>query len=178
MKKVAIVVGHGPKHDTGAVNKDGTTELIWNRDLARRIQKALEGRLDAVIVNRVIEQLQPVKETNETGADMTVELHLNDSGTGKASGSEMIHALGSKKGPILAGLLQQAAVDTLGLPNRGIKTPWMGRGRRWLEGTKMPAVIVESFFIDNSDDLRRGNLKKQKLAEAYADALVAFGKTL
>lgn len=171
MKKVAIVVGHGPKHDTGAVAQDGTTELVWNRDLARRIQKALEGRLDAVIVNRVIEQLQPVKETNDTGADMAIELHLNS--TPGASGTEMIYS-GSAKGSRLATLLQGAAVGALGLPDRGIKTPWKGRGRRWLVGTKMPAVIVESFFIDTPDDLRRGNLRKQKLAEAYANALVAF----
>jgi len=41
----------------------------------------------------------------------------------------------------------------------------------------MPAVIVESFFIDNDSDLARGNKVKQQLAEAYALALYKFVST-
>lgn len=174
MKKVVIVIGHGPKHDTGAVGRDNVTELAWNTDLAERIKHALiAGRkLDAVIVKRVTEELQPVLETNATNANFAIELHLNS--TPGASGTEMIHAPQSPKGIALAKALQKAAVGVLGLPDRGVKPPWKGRGLRWLNGTKMPAVIVESFFIDNPHDLRVGNFKKQKLAEAYAEALADY----
>lgn len=173
MKRVAIVIGHGPKIDKGAENKNGTNELGWNTDLAARIAAALTSRLEVSIVRRNIERLQPVIETNATGADMAVELHLN-SATGNASGTEMIHAVGSKRGKALATLLQQAGVCALGLPDRGVKEPWKGRGARWLNGTNMPAVIVESFFIDNDSDLATGNRNKAALAGAYADALVKF----
>lgn len=173
MKKVAIVIGHGPRIDKGAVNpSSGTNELDWNTDLADRIQARLSGRVEGVIVKRVVERLQPVAETNATGADAAIELHLN-SFNGTASGTEMIAT--SLRGREFAGLLQNAAVRALGLANRGVKGPQGGgRGQRWLNGTRMPAVIVESFFIDNDADLRRGNERKDQLAQGYADAIVDF----
>lgn len=173
MKIIAIVIGHGPRIDKGAENKDGTTELAWNRDLAELIGSAVGKRADVRIVQRVKERLQPVKETNATNAAIAVELHLN-SATGRASGTEMIHAPRSKRGKALARVLQAVAVRVLKLPDRGVKPPFKGRGLRWVRDTKMPAVMIESFFIDNSADLARGNERKQALAKAYADALVTF----
>lgn len=174
MKTIAIVIGHGPKIDKGAQNQDGTTELAWNTDLAKRIKDALVGKdIRATIVHRVTERLQPVKETNATNADIAVELHLN-SAAGRASGTEMIHAPRSKLGKALARALQAAAVKVLKLPDRGAKPPFKGRGLRWVRDTKMPAVMIESFFIDNDTDLARGNERKTALAKAYADALVTF----
>lgn len=172
IKTAALVIGHGPKLDKGAENRNGTTELAWNGDLARMIASELDGRLNFKLVHRVTERLQPVKETNETMADLAVELHLN-SFNRLASGTEMIHSgsVGSEK---LATLLQAAAIKVLKLPDRGIKLPQNGRGERWLKGTRMPAVIVESFFIDHDHDLRTGTERKLALAKAYADALVAF----
>lgn len=176
MKHVAIVIGHGPKRDKGAENFDGTTELDWNTDLANCIKSAIGDRLRVDIVRRVTERVQPVIQTNNTGADMTVELHLN-SFNGKASGTEMIYYPASSKGKTLATLLQDAAVKTLKLPDRGIKGPQGGgRGMAFLRKTRMPAVIVESFFIDNNKDLLTGNKNKATLANAYADAFVAFSQ--
>lgn len=174
MKTIAIVIGHGPSIDKGADNPDGTTELEWNTELAGMLKDAIGDRANAVIVHRVTERLQPVKETNATNADAAVELHLN-SFNGKASGTEMIHAVNSTRGKVLAALLQRAAVGALQLPDRGIKGPQGGgRGQRWLNGTRMPAVIVESFFVDNDGDLAIANQAKKTLAKAYADALVEF----
>lgn len=171
MKRIAIVVGHGPKVDKGAEHPNGTNELKWNRNLAERIANHLEGRAIPIIVDRVIERLQPVTETNATQANIAIELHCN-SYNGTATGTEMIYHLGSEGGKRLATLLQKAAVKVLGLADRGIKGPQGGgRGSRWLSGTKMPAVIVESFFIDNTNDLNIANAKKEELAKAYADAL-------
>lgn len=171
---IAIVIGHGPVRDKGAQNPDGTTELGWNTGLAAMMVEAIGTRAKAVIVHRVTERLQPVAETNATGAAAAVELHLN-SFNGRASGTEMIHAAGSTQGKALATLLQRAAVSALGLPDRGIKGPQGGgRGQRWLKGTRMPAVIVETAFIDNDGDLTRANSRKAALATAYADALVEF----
>ena len=180
MKRVAIVTGHGPKIDRGAVNRaTGTTELDWNTELASMIKNAMAGRVDAVIVHRVTERLQPVTETNATKADCSIEMHLNSSENHAASGSEMICLPSSPKANHLASLLQAAAVRTLQLPDRGVKGPRRGpdgklRGHRWLKGTTMAAVIVESFFIDNDSDLAIGNSLKGNLAQAYADAIVAF----
>lgn len=175
MKKVAIVIGHGPRIDKGAVNRaTETTELDWNTELASMIKTALVGRVEAVIVHRVTERLQPVTETNATKADCAIELHLN-SFDGIASGTEMICLPSSPRANHLASLLQTAAVQTLQLPDRGVKGPQGGgRGQRWLKGTTMPAVIVESFFIDRDEDLSIGGMLKDELAQAYADAIAGF----
>lgn len=174
MKTLAIVIGHGPRVDKGAENHNGTTELDWNRDLAHRIREHLGDRANAVIVHRVKERLQPVAETNATGAAAAVELHCNSYDT-RASGTEMIYHPGSARGKALAEILQRRAVAALGLPSRGVKEPQAGgRGSRWLKGTAMPAVIVESMFIDNDHDLERANARKDALAEAYANGLLEF----
>lgn len=168
--KVALIPGHGPEIDRGAENRDGTTELDWNRDLVRRIKSHLEGRAEVVVVNRVKERLSPVQQINETGADIALEFHLN-SATGNATGTEMIYI--SQAGKKLAEKLQKAAVLTLRLADRGVKKPFAGRGNYFLTKTRMPAVIVESFFIDNSEDLAVGNARKEELALSYANAIVA-----
>jgi N-acetylmuramoyl-L-alanine amidase len=167
--KIALIPGHGPSIDQGAENKDGTTELAWNRDLVRRIKSHLDGRAEVVVINRVRERLSPVAEINATQAQVALEFHLNAS-NGKASGTEMIYI--SRAGRIIAEKLLNAAVGVLRLPNRGVKQPFAGRGNFFLTKTRMPAVIVESFFIDNSEDLEVGNARKEELALAYALALV------
>lgn len=176
MKRAAIVIGHGPRIDKGAVSQDGrVNELQWNRELAIHMHAAL-GKLgiQSYHVNRVTERLQPVKETNVTGADCAIELHLN-SADGKASGTEMIAI--SPNGIKFGQLLLTAAIRALGLPNRGVKKPWRGRGERWLKGTRMPAVIVESFFIDNENDLEIGTSRIHRLGSAYAQAISEFLNT-
>lgn len=166
--KVALIPGHGPEIDRGAENKDGTTELDWNRDLVRRIKSHLEGKVEVVVVNRTKERLSPVVEVNATNADLAMEFHLN-SATGTATGTEMIYV--SQSGKKLAERLQKAAVSILRLADRGVKNPFAGRGNYFLTKTRMPAVIVESFFIDNSEDLAVGNARKEELALAYANAI-------
>lgn len=178
MRTIAVVIGHGPRVDTGADNKrSGKTELDYNTQLASFIKLEFDAHnspdVRCQIVHRVKERLQPVTETNNTGARCAIELHCNSS-DGKASGTEMIYCPGSTKGKRLASLLQHAAVQVLGLPDRGHKEPWQGRGLRWLKGTKMPAVIVESFFIDNDHDLAIGDKRMIALAKAYANVLLNF----
>jgi N-acetylmuramoyl-L-alanine amidase len=174
LKRIAIVVGHGPK-DPGAVNvKVKESELRWNTDLAEKISAAIGPKAAVSVIFRRVEGVPPVDAVNATGADVTVELHLN-AYNGIASGTEMIYYPGSLKGKTLALLLQRAAVTTLNLPDRGVKGPQAGgRGTAFLRGTRAPAALVESFFIDNDTDLQRGNERKDALAVAYADALLKF----
>lgn len=167
---IALVPGHGPEIDQGATNPDGTTELEWNRDLVRRIASHLQGKAGVAIVHRTKERYSPVDAINVSGANVAVEFHLNAS-NGHASGTEMIYI--SKAGKVLAQKLQDAAVRVLRLPDRGVKTPWAGRGNYFLTKTQMPAVIAESGFIDHDPDLEVLNARKEELALAYANALLS-----
>lgn len=171
MKSVALVIGHGPKKDKGAFSQNGkVNELEWNTLLVSIIEAELKSLgVKTFVIHRAIELVQPVKQTNATGADGAIEFHLN-SFNEKASGTEMFYS-GSGKGEMLANSLLKAATTILKLPNRGIKVRKKGRGSPFIMNTTMPAVIAESFFIDNNFDLDRGNEVVRPLAIAYAQAI-------
>lgn len=171
--KICLIPGHGPIRDKGAENRDGTNELEWNQDLVRRIATHLQGKAGVTIVHRSQERLSPVHMINTTNADIAIEFHCN-AANGTATGTEMIYYPSSRAGKALAEKLQKAVVSVLGLKDRGVREPFDGRGNRFLAGTRMPAVIAESFFIDNSSDLAVGNAKKDLLALAYADAILSL----
>jgi N-acetylmuramoyl-L-alanine amidase len=171
MKSVALVIGHGPKGDKGAFSKDGkTNELEWNTELVIYIADELKRLgVKVFVVHRAIERIQPVKQTNDTGAECAIEFHLN-AADGTASGTEMLYS-GSKKGQMFADVLQKAATTILKLPDRGIKIRKSGRGSSWITKTTMPAVLAETFFIDNNKDLERGSAVLVQLAVAYAQTI-------
>lgn len=175
MKKLALVIGHGPKIDKGAENGNGTTELEWNQELANRIKSHLNGsQLECKVIHRVTEKVSPTNEVNAAKADFAVELHCNAYNE-VASGTEVIYYPGSKEGQRLANTILSRIVPVLNLPNRGVKTPQAGgRGMSFLAKTNCPAVIAESMFIDNIKDLARANDVKDELAAAYAAAFLAF----
>lgn len=177
MKTLALVVGHGPQKDKGAQNQNGTTELAWNTDLANRMMKHFAGNnfVKPVMLMRQKEGHSPYELVNALKADFAIELHCNAFDR-RASGTEMIHWKTSANGAALASKLQRVAVATLQLPDRGIKPPWAGRGGAFLGETNCPAVIVESFFIDNFGDLQRANEVKDQLAHAYVLALTEFAR--
>lgn len=169
--KFALIPGHGPEIDRGAENRDGTTELDWNRDLVNRILFYLQDKTDVVVIHRRKERISPVEEVNASCADVAVEFHLNCA-SGNATGTEMVYI--SEKGKALADLLQKEVVSCLKLKDRGVRLPYEGRGHYFLGKTHSVSVIAESFFIDNDSDLRTGNDRKEELAMAYAKALLAY----
>jgi len=122
----------------------------------------------------VFEKVSPVTQVNASGADFAVELHCN-AYNGQASGTEMIIYPTSANGRRLATFMQRRVVEVLQLPDRGVKGPQGGgRGLAFLRNTRMPAVIAESFFIDNDSDLAVATERKQRLAAAYANAFLEY----
>lgn len=175
MKTVALLAGHSTT-DLGAVNpRTGHTEYGYNSFLVDLIADELArvGYVKPIIVHRESYSALPAK-VNSTGADMAFEFHCN-AFNGKASGTEMLYWHSSAKGRVMAEELQQAALCALALPDRGVKAiDSKARGGHLLRGTKMPCVIVESFFIDNDKDLRVGLDRQLQLAQAYAGAIEAL----
>lgn len=175
MKTAAIIVGHSRARQGATNPHDGTTEFEYNEPLAQLIADQLQkcGAVRPVIVYRDSYSTLPGK-VNETGADIAIELHCNAHNT-EASGTEMLYWDTSRNGKRLAQELQNAAVTTLSLPDRGAKPIGADdRGGYLLRYTAMPCVIVESFFIDNDDDLAIGIEKRQALAVRYARAIEGY----
>lgn len=172
MKTAAIIIGHS-KTDSGALSPTSDwTEYKYNSILAELIASELSkvGSVKPLIVHRDTYGHLPAK-VNATRADVALELHCNAFNT-QVSGTEMLYWHTSSKGKALAEALQKAAYESLALPNRGVKPiNSNARGGFLLKKTTMPCVIVESFFIDNDNDIEQGLQWQSVLATAYANAI-------
>ena len=195
--KALLDIGHGGNKtmssgkkvtDYGAVNsKTGMSEFAWNKDfvenyLVLELQKA---GIDYQIILRDTGITKLVQDLNKASGkdDIILSFHLNSDV--KASGTETLHWHTSEKGKKLATLIQQNLVEVLGLPDRGIKIrrkplndadALNQRGWTMFRDTKVPFVMLESFFITNDGDLKRGNEKKEELAKAVVSAIKEYIK--
>jgi len=97
---------------------------------------------------------------NRFGAEVFVSIHCN---AGGGTGCEtLIYARGGRA-EALATAVQRALVSRLGLRDRGVKVrPKLGV----LRLTKMPALLVETAFIDNPQDAALLQNEQQTFAEA------------
>ena len=176
MKKCALVVGH-KKSSPGASNKaSGLTEFIFNDKLAIDIEEEISGVEVQRVYRRTYNSLPG--DINELDPDLIVSLHCN-AFDGSASGTEVLYYHRSTKGELIASILNEHLVESLGLKNRGIKPKTAeDRGGYLLKNTVAPCVIVEPFFIDNNEDLKTVTDKRNLLVKAYANGIEAISKSI
>lgn len=167
---VFLSAGHGGK-DPGAVG-NGLKEKDINLNELLACKEKLEKNGIKVVCSRTKDVDDPVeeevKEANKSGADIAVSFHTN---AGGGDGFEAYYYSGNKEGKKLAGLCETHIKD-LGQKSRGLKTTNL----MFTRSTKMTAVLLESFFIDNSNDVKLGDTvaKQKKIGEAYADAIMEY----
>jgi N-acetylmuramoyl-L-alanine amidase len=168
-KKCALVIGH-KKTSPGALNPNtGIKEFDFNEALAISI----EGKTTTSEIQRIYRRTYKdlPDDINQYDPHFTISLHCNAFNQ-EVSGTEVLYYYNSKKGKIMAEILQNALVGYLKLPDRGAKPKASeDRGGYLLRYTEAPCVIAEPFFIDNDDDLARAQEDIEGLAEAYADAI-------
>ena len=195
--KVLIDVGHGGSKisasgkkiiDYGAVNsKTGMNEFMWNKDFVENylLSELKKAGIKNQIVFRDTGIAKLVQDLNKAAGkdDVILSFHLNSDI--KASGTETLYWHTSEKGKKLAGLIQKGLVGVLGLPDRGIKIrrkpldnadALNQRGWTMFRDTKVPFVMLESFFITNDGDLKIGNNKKAELAKSIVSAIKEYIK--
>lgn len=145
MPKIFLNPGHGGS-DPGAVGNG-----LKERDVVLKIGKRVEGYLRAVGYDVKLFQYDGLQEicnaANDYRADLFVSIHCN-AANGKARGTETYCFYGSTNGRKLANTIQRQLVDSIDTFNRGVKEA----GFAVLSGTDMPAVLVETAFIDNPQD--------------------------
>lgn len=171
MPKVFLSAGHGGS-DPGAVG-NGLKEKTVNLNVLLGCKSELEKYGINVVCSRITDENDPVnqevKEANESGADIAVSFHTN---AGGGDGFEAYYYNSSKEGKKIATLLEKH-VKECGQNTRGIKS---GNHLRFVNATKMPAVLVESFFIDNKNDKTIGDTeaKQKALGVAYAKGILEY----
>lgn len=171
MPKVFLSAGHGGS-DPGAV-ANGLREKDINLKTLIACQEVLLKHGVTVVCSRTTDADDPVsqevKEANASKADIAVSFHAN---AGCGDGFEAFYYSSSVKGKKLAGLCEKYVKD-LGQNSRGIKT---GDKLYFIKNTTMTAVLVESFFVDNTADKKVGDTVAEQKAfgRAYAKAILEY----
>jgi N-acetylmuramoyl-L-alanine amidase len=171
MVKVFLSAGHGGT-DSGAV-ANGLYEKTINLNTLLACSNELKRHGVMVICSRLTDQNDPVSqevtEANASRADIAVSFHAN---AGGGDGFEAFHYVPSNKGEKLAKLCEKH-VKALGQNSRGVKN---GNHLKFVRDTKMTAVLVESFFIDNEKDKSIGDTLSEQndFGVAYAKAILEY----
>ena len=196
--KLLIDIGHGGTKalssgkkvtDYGAVNSaSGMSEFIWNKDFIENylVSELNNAGIKHQIILRTDGTTKLVQDLNRVAGkdDIILSFHLNSAGA-TATGTETLYWHTSAKGKKLAEIVQKGLTGVLGLPDRGIKIrrkplndadALNQRGWTMFRDTKVPFVMLESFFISNNKDLQIGTQRKAELARAVITAIKEYIK--
>lgn len=171
MIKVFISAGHGGK-DPGAIG-NGLKEKDLNLAIAMACAKYLDTNNILVKLSRQTDENDPVAEevaeANHFYADLAISFHNN---AGGGDGSETYYYADCEKGKELAKRLENASIS-LGQNSRGIKGT---KSLYFLNKTAMPAVLVETAFIDNAADISIIDNKEKQAAfgRVYGEAILSY----
>lgn len=173
--KICIDPGHGGK-DPGAVGPTGLQEAEVALDLSDRLCDRLgDLGIDTLmtrLANEFIELADRCEIANNWDADYFVSVHLNSNGS-TAVGIETLYK--SDVGMGLAAPVQEAMVDATGDTDRGLKY----RDDLYvLNGTNMPAILVEVGFISHpkTEDKFRTDEYKDIITEAIVSGIASYLK--
>ncbi len=161
--KYGIDIGHNcPPVDTGAVGIRKEDEL--NKEVGTKLMEKLKALKHEVVyctpsyASSLSNSLfRRINKANAEKVDFYVSIHFN---AGGGHGTEVFAI--SKEGKEVAKRVVDA-IATLGYFNRGVKD---GSWLYVLKNTKMPAILVESGFVDSKEDMEKFN------AENIANAIV------
>lgn len=168
MKNLFISAGHS--HTDPGASGAGVCEadiVLEFRDLlanaleARGVQFQRDGR-----EGENLPLSQAVKMAAE--ADIAVEFHCNAFSNPSVSGVE---TLSGPEHLELGARICKVVSETLGIRNRGAKGEASGQHSRLAFISRGQGIIVELFFITNSDDVAKYQRRKMTLAEELADLL-------
>ena len=176
--RVFLNLGHDLERDSGAVNPgSGLREC----DVAADIGGLVKGYLEAAGCEvRMLQSDNLAGETpdlpcvvdtaNGWPADVFVSLHCN-AANGCARGTETLVYANEGESAQLAACIQSQIVQSLSTVDRGLKER---PNLIVLKDTTMPAVLVETAFIDNDNDAALLTNNADDFARAIARGITDF----
>lgn len=174
--KVFINPGHAPEPavDPGAVNNRlGLKESLVARRIGERVASYLANVGHQVRLLQYDGLQHICDDANRWQADLFVSIHCN-AATGYARGTETYYARYSEAGHSLAEYINAQIVSSIPFDyknwNRGAKPA----GYYVLMYTDMPAVLVETAFIDNDHDARLLIKYEDDFARAIARGITDY----
>lgn len=173
--KIAIRRGHqrtGQDIGAEALLKEIDVADYYYKEVIELLKKLGHEVLDVTPpeANRTVSNslMYGIDKSNKWGAELFISCHANkayDKYEGKL-GCEVIYYPSSRKGRDYAVKVEKE-LSKLGFKSRGAKED--RRGLAELRLTNMPAIIIEPFFIEATEDV---NLYKKIGAKAIAKAIV------
>jgi len=181
---IVIDPGHGGS-DTGAM-RNGLVEKDLTLDIAMRLRTLLIARgwlvkmtrdrdVDVAAPNAsdVAELQARVDVANASGARMFVSVHVNSSTSSSPNGTTTYYY--KPEDQPLAAAIHRRLLPVLGLKDDGVQ-----KERFYvIRHTTMPAALVETAFMSNSDDAAhlRSPSFRQGVAQGIADGIKDFAGT-
>lgn len=160
MRNICIIVGHGKSksggYDSGAVSGI-YHEFKISKEIAKECVDYLNANYDikADLMNYDgdLYLTDRVKKVNKADYDFIAEIHLN---AGGGKGTETYYYHGSPTGLKVATEISKGIANEFDVPNRGAKV-WVDKNGKdhfaIIRETKPCAILVETLFIDNKDEL-------------------------
>lgn len=171
MSTIFLSAGHGGS-DPGAVSND-LKEKDVNLNILLGCKETLEKNGVNVVCSRTTDEndsvSEEVKEANSSGCDFAISFHNN---AGGGDGFEAYYYSTNAEMKKLAEICEKH-IKALGQNSRGLKS---GNHLYFIRKTKMPALLLETFFLDNKEDLSIGDTvtKQYAIGVAYANAIMEY----
>ena len=169
MYKIFINPGHCPGKDPGAVGY-GITEAETVLKYGKEIKEKLDNLGFETRLLQSDDLYEICDDANSWDADIFISIHCN-AFNGIAKGTETLHYPSSSKSIQLAKFIQNKIVSILETVDRGLKER---PGVAVLRLTNMPAVLVETAFIDQIDDNILLKNNQEDFVEAIVEGIVDY----
>ncbi len=170
---IVLDAGHGGD-DPGAIGRDGTYEKEFTLDIAQRLKRLLTREGAHIMMTRDSDRSLGLENrstlANVNHADLFISIHINSFFYPFTHGTETYYYKAQDEA--FAKAVHHSIVSALKRPDKGLK-----KARLYvLRNTNMPAVLVEPFFITNTEDCLMLNQPyvRQQLAQAIFDGVVKF----
>lgn len=170
--KIMLDAGHGGTQDPGAVY-EGRQEKDDNLELALAVGKILSDNGIDVVYTRTTDVYQtPFQKAalaNESGADFFISFHRNSSP--QANQYQGVEVLVYDKSGIKYEMAQNivGALGELGFREIGVQAR---PGLVVLRRTRMPALLIETGFLNSDEDNALYDEKKAEIARSIAEAIL------
>ena len=171
-KTIFIDPGHGGT-DPGAIGSTyGTLEKEAALDVGKKLMSKLQAKGYKVLYSRNTDVYVNLStrsgKANESKSTLFVSMHFNSATSSAATGIETLYKVDGRTSNVLADKVQKELIKKTGLRDRGLK---QRSDLAVLNGTKMPAILVEGGFLSNSTD--ENSIINDAFRNKLADAIVA-----
>ena len=170
IRKIFIDPGHGGT-DPGA-SGNGLYEKEVVLSIAKKVRNILISKGFEVELSRSTDQYVSLSDraaqANAWDADLFVSIHCNSATSSSANGTECYtHPTANASTKSLSKNMSAALASKLGLTNRGHKESNFAV----LRLSNMPAILIETAFINNANDANKLKTRENDFASAIANQI-------